>query len=239
MIPQSLAFQQETPPQSRFGTGADISVTFNTNYKNLNMIPNLNSIPQNQVDFEFFAAHEIIHGLGIGQSVYYFYRKGIPRLTTKGLKPLYRNYQGSAAISKFSSFIHHESESFQDIVNDFVVLNNRQLSTFWKLMLKAEKLYKFATSDNVYALLPDSTKIKLYTNQTYLPSSSLNHLSMDYFNSSDFLMVPRLGWGQTLNSKMKKFNSTSLFGPNTRKLLEAIGWATKENPKPIKFINLY
>ena len=145
----------------------------------------------------------------------------------------------------YESFMHSNSESFAKVGNIFGNIKNRsnitedgfvdELESNQEFMTAALKLFSMATSDNVYLLLPDNTKIILNTNvEAYHKGTALCHFSDIYKSSPDFLMTAFFKHGQTLNFILNEVNSTSVYGPRTLKTLEAIGWPTRNQPKGIE-----
>ena len=112
------------------------------------------------------------------------------------------------------------------------------------LLNVAKILYSYSKSSDLAAVLSDGTRIPLANtsplppkdgrDETPQPLTEFNFLSVEFDNTADFLTTRDIKAGDTLNSLMERANSEYLFGPNTLKLLEAIGYATRNQPEMVR-----
>jgi hypothetical protein len=96
----------------------------------------------------------------------------------------------------------------------------------------AENAYQISTrGTNSIRFVPEGgNEIILYSPSRYEQGSSLSHVDARNAQTADFLMIPALSAGVTLESLMQRSRSTSLFGPGTLAIMQSIGWSINGAP---------
>ena len=194
------------------------------------------------------AAHELVHGLGFESTLFDYnevYSRPFPYLASHSLE--YESANGSIItmmrpVSIYDSIIYQNSLSVAKLSQDLTSMGERPTSRDRYLdefennpqtISAARKLYTMASSNNLVAIVPDGTKIPLLTFQgKHVPGESVSHLHSIYADSADFLMTSMTPFLETPQSLMKRHKTKSILGPHTLKILEAMGYATRNNPNP-------
>ena len=150
-------------------------------------------------------------------------------------------------ISIFDYFIYDKPNygtktEFKDL--GIVFEGNLPMSNRKELIMKIEnsadfihavlQLYNLAGSKTL--MFGHGTKLLTFENQ-YVEHSTMNHLSNDYYGGRDFLMTEMLERGETIDGNLKKFNTTHLYGPETRAILSMMGYNLGEK-SPVSFVDV-
>ena len=151
-------------------------------------------------------------------------------------------------ISIYDTLIHSGADSVGEIGRVFekTKLPKPNLRSFLpRLLMNSEfmstvqRLYAIATKKGAVVIFPDGTEANVFTlDSNYVAGSTLHHLDKGYELSKDFIMNPYAIQGETLNSIMSKFNTTSVYGPITMKILQEIGWSTWISPSATRFVDI-
>ena len=229
LLKQSNVINNHIAPLNAF----DIHIEFNMNFA-FNVKPNQISIPRKFIDLEFVTAHELMHGLGFFSGLTII--KGDSRMSS-----------GLAASSLYeftSGIIQHAPPCVLDSLlygnGDQSAANILTANTagFWgkvagptqsnKPTVSAMKrLYKTLTRETLYYKLGDGTNLKLHQEQGQFRPPA--HVDPIYNEGPEFLMTLGNGRGLTLNNVMDDGNFSAVLGPSTLKVMEKLGYATRNN----------
>ena len=258
-VPQAL-IKQHNPSLIKSSEKADFSIKINSK-QNWNFKPNLDSIPDDLYDLEMVVAHELTHGLGFSTSLQCTKNSKYPDfeyLFPGILHDKAKNEVGVLPISIYDSLVHsgpisvknwcRELQKFRavgikpNVFNDdldcnaefmAIVLNLFSLAT---LQLKKSGL---TNVDEPILKFKDGSNAGIKAMDGYFrPGKSLCHLADHFKQTPDFLMTSGKRRGVTLNSQMSKYDSRMVYGPNTLKVMESLGWHTKESPNGISFTDI-
>ena len=133
------------------------------------------------------------------------------------------NFQILEPIDIFDSFINDFKDLAIDVAgfekqnaNLYKFITNFELSG--KPFEAAKKMYKSATTQLIFK--PNNgTHVLLYSPVKYESGSSISHVRQELSTSSNFLMVPNIGPGISLQSK-----GPNIYGNGILQILESIGW---------------
>jgi hypothetical protein len=75
--------------------------------------------------------------------------------------------------------------------------------------------------------------IALFSPPQFSQGSSISHVVMAEATGPDFLMIPALSPGITIDEIMKSVDSKLFLGPQIKAIMESIGWPTVDNPQAI------
>ena len=98
---------------------------------------------------------------------------------------------------------------------------------------EAKKLLKLALNQT-YIAVNKTHGVRNYSPDEFEPGSSISHLEKVNENGPEFLMVPSIAKGITLSALKKKFNMTTAYGPETKAIMEKLGYSTSDNPNELK-----
>ena len=241
-ILQSLAKQYEQVGDM----AVDLKILVDPNV-NWNMTPNLSEISNDEFDLEMVIAHELVHVLGFGSFLELIDDRGNNYLTTSFIQSKRSGKQRLLPLSSFDRLIHSNDGSFADFGNVFekTISETKSFEDFEaelaqnsEFMSAISKLYFIAIRNDVYLKFPDGSTANVQTGKVFVQGTTLGHFSDRYITTQDFLMSSFIEQGETLNSMMLKNNSTSILGPETFKVLRAIGWDVGDGPSPVKFVDI-
>jgi hypothetical protein len=247
MYPQALIKQLNTEKVLEF-SDSDIIAEFNSDQP-FYFPESGSTIKPSEYDFEFVIIHEITHGLGFrsglmsygalfGRSTNYL----APLITglLESTDPENDRFTGIQPIDVFDSFISSSAKNLKDL-GKIMRRFGKQDATLTDIIRKYELSGDpFLASREAYAILTSSTcvfntnsglQVELYNPSQYVQGSSTSHLTMDKSETSDFLMIPALINGTTLESFMTQRSANSVYGPGIISIMETIGWPTKSSPK--------
>ena len=147
----------------------------------------------------------------------------------------------------FDSFITGSRFSFKDLAKDIESFGNqntqaadflRSFERSGKPMEAAQKLFQESTrgQNQLFFNARDGTKISLYSPARFEQGSSISHVASSNAVTENFLMIPSLSPGVTLEAVMQRAGATSVYGADIQKVLETVGWPTpaSSNLKSIK-----
>ena len=258
--PQALVKQLPTDKELVMNQ-YDINAEFNADF-NFYFSGSGKPIQPNQPDFTFIVAHELTHGLGF-DSGYVDYGLVYKDFTNDHyMAPLVFSNGPSLASSKVSFFeplnvfdgylINSETKSSLDDIA-------KQITSFQNpgALLK-DFISQFQSSNGpvnaakaVYALAtrgPRSISFKtkngvvpMYTPNRFEVGSTLVHLDYDTnWQTPDFLMIPAVRnlTGKTVDDIIKSNTNNQglgggIYGPNTRAIMNTLGWSLPESPSTI------
>ena len=103
----------------------------------------------------------------------------------------------------------------------------------------AQKVYLDATrgDGNLFFNALDGTKIALYSPSTYEQGSSISHIAESPTVTENFLMIPRLSSGISIQRAMEITGSNTIYGKDLQRIMESIGWPTPKEPI-LKYLEL-
>jgi hypothetical protein len=103
----------------------------------------------------------------------------------------------------------------------------------------AQRLFQECTrgQNQLFFNARDGTKISLYTPARFEQGSSISHVASSNAITENFLMIPSLSPGVTLESVMQRAGVTSVFGRDIQRVLETVGWPTPNSPN-VKSVKL-
>jgi hypothetical protein len=230
---QALVKQLKTDVAVTFSS-ADIVAEFNSEVNWFFRTGN-NTISSSQTDFEYVTAHELTHGLGFGSgylefsSIFTGARTGYivpnmigassPEATTSTI------FRALEPIDIFDSFVTPLNEAGARIAN--FPIQSATFDSFIRSFERsgdpfnaARQAFQAATSSLTF--VNGATGVNLYTPTGFQQGSSISHVRLSQANTPDFLMIPQLRPGVNMDDLI----TTSLYGPATRAIMEAIGWTT-------------
>jgi hypothetical protein len=207
------------------------------------------SITAAQTDFEWVAAHEITHGLGFGSGLVDYgqfiqgAKKGyLATLVTTGTSKM-------EPIDVYDSFLQGGSTDFKEVGKEMASFEKKDSSkslvaefeSSGKPFEAAKRAYVAASKGpaSLYFNSFNGMKIELYSPAVFSQGSSLHHLATKNTATADFLMIPALDSGITLESLMARSKSDSIYGPQTTAVMQSIGWPTADLPDapPVKLVS--
>lgn len=248
MYPQALLKQLKTNTTLEY-SNADILAQFNSDFPYY-FRNNNQRMTNTLTDFEFVAVHELTHGLGFGTGLLQ-YSTVYPGITQPGYlapnifgDPTASNVSFLNPLSIYDSFVKG-SNPFPDV--------GRTLATFpqqssilprFISVLEASKKHMAATQSafqmstrgrNSVQFQPiKGDGVNLYTPSQYEQGSSLSHVDTALSTTADFLMVPALAPGITLETIMANAGTDSVYGPGILGIMRSLGWPTRDDPTPAK-----
>ena len=250
LVPQSLVKQQAKLPKQYSSDKSDFTIQINTR-KNWNFVPNLMEITKDQHDLELVVVHELTHGLGFSSDLecneHYEY-SGEHYLAPRVSRSEDRMSIGFLPVSIYDSLIYSRFGSIGGLCG-LLRKFHRPISSKSAFLSKMDcdpefmavglVLFIIATSNDARLIFPDGTDAAVKTVLgSFAKGKSLCHLADTFKSSADFLMTSSATKGTTLNSEMAKYNSTSIYGPKTFKVLETLGWPTRSSPNAIPLIDI-
>jgi hypothetical protein len=181
--------------------------------------------------------HELTHGLGFGSgylefsSIYNGAGTGYivpnmigassPDATTSTI------FKALEPIDIFDSFVAPLNDAGAKIANfpiqsakfdDFI----RNFERSGEPFNAARQAFQAATSSLTF--VNGQSSVNLYTPVGFEQGSSISHVRLSQANTPDFLMIPQLRPGVNMDTLI----NTSLYGPGTKAIMEAIGWPTND-----------
>jgi hypothetical protein len=237
LYPQALAKQFAIPgiEYSEF----DILATFNSQVEWFFQNQSL-PISNEQYDFEFVAIHELLHGMGFKTNMI-----SSRTLQAMGLKqssvdylvpsPVYDSKTREMTFAKSGAYdFYIESQigsfrSLQSILQSYMSRSNNYQSFFQQFetspqLEAARQLYRIATHEQTYLVLPMNQTVLLHTPLNYTQGTSLSHVHSLYTTLPEFVMLPSGIPGFYLDYLIRGSESRGALGPRIVAILEAIGW---------------
>ena len=256
-VPQVILKQGSNIRNSKADDKADFKIFVNLD-KDWNLIPKKSKIKSKKLDLEMYIAHELTHGLGF-QSVLSLYQNAYSKAyysaTFMAEMPTIKGYR-MLPISVYDSLIYevsgdemiNESNSiarlgkvFEDTIEPNIPKEeySKKFESNGAFMTAVMKLYEMAVSKKLVIAIDDGLTVKIdefgkFSKQT----TPIDHLADQFYNGPDFLMTRDLKAGDTLNSMMQKYNSTSIYGHNTIRILEMMGYKTDVNTWPVEYVDV-
>jgi hypothetical protein len=258
MVPQALVKQVNTDGPVPF-RDVDVLSTFNSEI-GWYFRDDPTTAGRQQFDFELVAAHEIMHGLGFASglvdlssiedlrqltqfrdsflttSLYFETDDVTTRTPVSTLKPL----------NVFDFFVKGPSDSYVDLYRrmDAFPKRKRTIGAFLTEFQRSGDPFDAArtafrvASAGIGRLTfnpPNGNPIVLFSPTRFSQGSSGSHLDLVANATANFLMVPALSPGRTIEQLIESNRATSFFGPDIAAIFEAIGWPMKANPNaPLK-----
>ena len=218
-------------PMSDTDIVAEFNADYNWYFKDSGMTV------EGKQDFTYVALHDIPHGLGFGSAML---RKSnklnqtylAPEIKQNGQAQYYKPIDiydafianGDQSIT-FRSMNEELSSLPQDSRPTAFAQNNAQLKLGQDLMSIATK-----GPQTLFFHTTDGKRIELFSPQQFQPGSSLHHVATMNSNTEDWMMVPALRGGVTVDDLMNNSNSTKVYGPGIRSIMTSIGWPTIDDP---------
>ena len=246
LYPQALVKQMSATDDLPFGN-VDIRAQFNSKVDFFfpKTRANASSMTKDQFDLVYVAAHELTHGLGMATSLLDIgpiFEMGtgylVPNMFGEGFTQfdpvsVYDSYlKGSVAVEdlvlKISKF------PAQSLTRDRFIA---ELSNSTDFSLPAKQLYQGVTKgDNALSFQTDiGPRISVFTPKLYQQGSSLSHVPPAASETEDFLMIPGLQKGVSLEAIMKEQQTDKIYGLQTVAIMEQLGYSTRANPKLATF----
>jgi hypothetical protein len=234
-------------------SNADIIAEFNSDQPFFFREPGQDFPNANQYDFEFVvidfnkATHEITHGLGFKTGNVDFksvfsrplaYAAPFVAGVADKNQILYKSLQ---PIDVFDAFIFGSGLSMKELgrtLNRFSTIPGpigTFLNKFEKsgdAMWAAQQIYTMMSNPITFKT-SKGVDVPLYSPTTFEQGSTSSHTVSDSINTPDFLMVPSLTNGASLDNSLMRFNTTNVYGPNTIAVMQTLGWPTYERPIPV------
>ena len=216
---------------------------------------------ESKIDFEFVAAHgysflilELTHGLGFGGS-FVHYTEIFPNAQPGYIAPLMlivndSDFSSTTMVnvvepcSIFDSYLYtRRGFSFKRLSAAISSFGNRRLPVFKFLEEFETSGMPFRASQFAYNVSKmgerslffhtiDDKRIPLYTPTDFLQGSSISHIELLNANTNNFLMIPSVGRGITLEQLISQSDTHSLYGDRLLSMMESIGWPTIRNSVP-------
>ena len=231
MYPQALVKQAKTdmiPQYNNF----DITAEFNAQAKFY--FKSQAPIAENLTDFEYVALHEITHGLGLNTGILDESDETNLELLTPAVLSTPSKKAYFAAISAYDGHIRAFDEvSKKTIQAPLKVMSDPEyIKDFAKdqdSKLVAEKTLEQVQSENLEFTTDKGVKVPLFSPTKIQQGSSISHVSANLSTSKEFLMVPSIPRGKSVDSLMKLYKMKTIYGPMTQGMLESIGYQTANN----------
>ena len=235
MYPQALVKQAKTdmiPQYNNF----DITAEFNAQAKFY--FKSGTPIAENLTDFEYVALHEITHGLGLNTGILDESDETNLELLTPAVLSTPSKKAYFAAISAYDGHIREfEEVSEKTIQAPLKVMSDPEyIKDFAKdqdSKLVAEKTLEHVQSENLEFTTDKGVKVPLFSPTKIQQGSSISHVSANLSTSKEFLMVPSIPRGKSVDSLMKLYKMETIYGPMTQGMLESIGYQTANNPNQL------
>jgi hypothetical protein len=223
----------------------DIEAEFNADHSWYFREENNQDIVSGQMDFEYVAVHELTHGIGFGSAMQLTQSAQGSFLSTSSISKN-ESVPGSMSymepIDIYDSFIWGNGKSFKSLGSRITSLGMHNVSgagfenmfqSNETVLQAAKEAYEIATKGEgqLFFNATDGTSFLLYSPNPYQPGSSLHHLDVKNSETEDFIMIPGLPSGVTLEKLMARTNMTTIYGKKIKKVLESIGWATIDKPE--------
>ena len=250
MLSQGLIKQLKTNIQAPF-SDADIIANFNADYDWFFRDGSQNTISPTQSDFVYVSCHEITHGLGFG-SGFLSYGDVFQGAAQPGyLAPLFLgasedpDFNGKSLVKSlepsdiYDTFLESKTTNFNTIISDISSFEKDGVPAAEFLQdfeesgtpfAAAKSAYAQATSGTLNFKAKDGTIVDLFAPRKFQQGSSISHVSPDNSETSDFLMIPALAPGITIEQAMAKAQTKSLYGKKTLAVMKSIGWPTIDSP---------
>jgi hypothetical protein len=207
-------------------------------------------------DFELVAAHEIMHGLGFSSGMIDMSSieqlRQVTTFTDRFLTPalyfadplraeLTTPVSTLKPINIYDFYVRSDRESYVDLakrlsafpkqrqpIGDFLTRFQRSGDPFQA----ARSIFQMASAGvgRLRFQPPQGQPIVLFSPTRYAQGSTGSHVDLAANATADFLMVPALAPGRTIEQLMQANNARSFFGPATTTIFETIGWPTRANP---------
>ena len=141
----------------------------------------------------------------------------------------------------FDSFISGSRYNFKDLAKDLESFGNQgttaaeflpNFESSGRPFLAAQRLFQESTQGQgkLFFTTRDGTKVQLYSPSRYEQGSSVSHVAISNSNTENFLMIPALSPGITLEAVMSRVGARSVYGSEIQKVLETVGWPTPSSP---------
>jgi hypothetical protein len=188
-----------------------------------------------QTDFEYVAVHELTHGLGFAGSFLpiatVYQNKNVTYLTPPLLR---RTSNGVSSLFFMPPYLYIASipslDSAASILETFPSLIGNQATFFSQFeastvhMNAAIEAYRASTT--ALSFVNGTTRIPLYAPSLFQQGSSISHLPLNQSTTPDAIMIPSLRAGVNMDNLI----SGGVYGPQTKIMMEVMGWPTLENP---------
>ena len=139
--------------------------------------------------------------------------------------------QSSSDNEKFDS-VAVEALNFERFYNqNYTGLEIRQLLSTHGFSTTTRKLYTMSNSKILVAKLSDGTSMPLDRLSLGLASPVLRDTEEALVSSHN-----QHSWGFQLSPILERFSMETIFGPDSLKLLEEIGYSTRRNPQQLKLV---
>ena len=184
--------------------------------------------------------HELTHGLGFLSGLVN-YKNDMDRpiaYIAPAIVETPTQYSYFSPLNAYDSFILSDEE-FKTVASTISAFPKAKLGKLEYLksmendptMLKAGKqLLKMTTSGKLESKPKSGFELDLYSPSSFEKGSSLSHANKKQSENAEFLMVPTIPNGLSLNQTMAKHKMQSVYGPETLQILQSIGYNTKNNP---------
>ena len=193
-------------------------------------------IQREEYDFEQVMLHEITHGLGLGTTLQPE-KVGndsilIPKIVHVD------GYSYFAPISIYDGLLKSSNSTQFAQVGAILSTFPKQLANieeFYRLFLQnqtafsaAKQLHQLASSAQLSFNARPGRQVKLHSTLEFIPGASVSHIST--YDPIEFLMKPFIRPGISLETSIINSQYYSIFGPETLRMLETMGYATRRRP---------
>ena len=103
-----------------------------------------------------------------------------------------------------------------------------------RLFKASKNALNIATSEKLEFETTTGLKVPLYSNKVYSQGSSISHLAESFSDSEEFLMVPAIPRGETIDDLMARYKMSDVYGKMIQGVLESIGYETVNNKKQLQ-----
>ena len=148
-------------------------------------------------------------------------------------------YSFFSPISVFDSLLMGD-KSFAELGATISTMQKKKISPHMYLqslvlnataMDAAKELYRMATSGFLAFQQNYLDPVIMWSPSIFEPGKSIETIRPSRNSASDFLMYPGNGPSSGLSNLMAQNRMDSIYGPATIRILEAMGYTTKSNPK--------
>jgi hypothetical protein len=192
-------------------------------------------IRSTQTDFEYVAVHELTHGLGFAGSFLPVNTVYQNRNVTYLAPPLLRRTSnGVSSLFFMPPYLYIGSipplDAAAKVIETFPMLSVNQATFLTQFEASAvhmnASLDAFRASTTALSFVNGTTSIPLYAPSIFQRGSSISHLPLNQSATPDAIMIPSLRAGVNMDNLI----SGGVYGPQTKIIMEAMGWPTIDRP---------
>ena len=235
----------------------DVVAEFNADYPFYYPSNPASVMSSKQFDFEYIAAHELLHGLGF-TTLWRLYDSNLsPQITKKMFIPVLKCTDGNTVatlkcedwfgLTVYDKYLYDKSTNtpLMDHAKTFFQrsLKGMTYNGVTSMMYGDSNLYtrmqsalNAATSGSQLYFKNQNTSVQLYAPAKYAPSSSVAHVDTSTYQSTiDFIMAHDASskLGIKFENVINKPGMVGCLGPLTRFMMSSMGWPTENSTSQV------